>query len=94
MAEQNKAVQLRITGRVQGVGFREWAKAEASGLGLTGWVRNEHDGSVSALLAGSEPAVATMMDRLWMGPPLARVTDVKSEDATTTEAPADFRIVR
>ena len=50
MSDDPKAVQVRITGIVQGVGFRDWTRHEAMGLGLTGWVRNEADGSVAALL--------------------------------------------
>ena len=46
------AVRVRITGRVQGVYFRGWTRDEAARLGLDGWVRNEADGSVTALIAG------------------------------------------
>lgn len=94
MAEHKRAVRARITGRVQGVGFREWTRAEAIGLGIAGWVRNERDGSVSALLVGSQSAVATMLERLWTGPPLAMVADVKPENETAIEMPADFRVTR
>ncbi len=45
-------VRARVTGRVQGVWFRGWTEAEARRLGLAGWVKNEADGSVTALIAG------------------------------------------
>lgn len=94
MSNRNKVLRVRITGRVQGVGFREWTREEASGLGLSGWVRNEADGSVSALLAGPDEDVATMLDRLWTGPRFAAVSAVESEVAAITGVEADFRIVR
>ena len=52
MPGERKAILVRIRGRVQGVSFRVWTKMEAEKLGLTGWVRNEADGSVAALVAG------------------------------------------
>ena len=51
-----------IRGRVQGVGFRAWAEVTALELGIEGWVRNRRDGSVEAVLAGSEEAVLTMIE--------------------------------
>ena len=91
MSEQ-RAVQVRVTGRVQGVSFRVWTQAEARQLGLAGWVRNERDGSVSALLVGPGEAVATMIERLHAGPPGAQVADVRDEDVEQSEPPAGFRI--
>lgn len=89
---ERKAMLVRISGRVQGVSFRIWAREEAERLGLSGWVRNEADGSVKALIAGSDTAVSTMLDRLWKGPPGAVVSDVVSESADPGQAPTGFRI--
>jgi acylphosphatase len=75
------AVRARITGRVQGVWFRAWTKAEAEARGLSGWVRNEPDGSVAALIAGPEDAVGEMVAALHGGPPRARVDAVEVEPA-------------
>ncbi|ASY73088.1 hypothetical protein N181_20700 [Sinorhizobium fredii USDA 205] len=94
MAGDRKAALVRITGKVQGVCFRVWTRDEAERLGLAGWVRNETDGSVTALIAGPDTAVATMLGRFWKGPPGASVADVAIEDASTVEAPAGFRITR
>ena len=91
MSEQ-RAVQVRVTGRVQGVSFRVWTQAQARRLGLSGWVRNERDGSVSALLVGRGDAVARMIERLHAGPPGARVVDVQVEEAEIGEPLAGFRI--
>ncbi|TIX83542.1 MAG: acylphosphatase, partial [Mesorhizobium sp.] len=67
MEDGRKAVRVRLSGRVQGVSFRVWTRTEAEKLGLSGWVRNEDDGSVTALIVGAEGAVSTMMNRLWEG---------------------------
>ncbi|ODR88643.1 acylphosphatase [Sinorhizobium alkalisoli] len=92
MAEDRKAALVRITGRVQGVCFRAWTHDEAQRLGLCGWVRNERDGSVTALIAGPVAAVDTMLRRLSEGPPGASVSTVASEDASSIHAPAGFQI--
>ena len=63
-----KAVNLRIQGFVQGVGYRAWMVEEASLLGLDGWVRNRRDGSVEALVAGHPTAVDSMTKRCHVGP--------------------------
>ena len=93
MAETTKAIRVRVTGRVQGVGFRDWVRRQADELGLKGWVRNEPGGSVAGLIVGPEDKVAEMIQRLWKGPRLASVSDVKIEPAVTDEMPDDFRIV-
>ena len=82
-------LQLKIRGVVQGVGYR-WSMArEARRLGLTGWVRNRHDGSVELVAAGPEAAVEQMVEACWGGPPAAAVHIVqrlKAED----EGPGGF----
>lgn len=92
MAAGDQAIEVRVTGRVQGVGFRDWTAREARQLGLVGWVRNEDDGSVAALIIGREDAVTTMIERLWKGPRLASVSDVKTQIVSIAEAPVHFRI--
>jgi acylphosphatase len=72
--------QVTIRGRVQGVGYRAWVAHTADGLGLHGWVRNRRDGSVEALLAGSEQVVAEMIALCRQGPSAARVDDVSDEE--------------
>jgi acylphosphatase len=74
----DKAVLVRIRGRVQGVGFRNWVDRSARRLGLTGWVRNRRDGSVEALLAGRPEAVDDMVGRCRFGPRSAAVSGVET----------------
>ncbi|PAP94918.1 acylphosphatase [Mesorhizobium wenxiniae] len=93
MEGERRAVRVRLSGRVQGVSFRVWTRTEAEKLGLSGWVRNEDDGSVTALIVGAEGAVSTMMNRLWEGPTGASVSSVKSQDVDPGPEPNGFRIV-
>ena len=67
---------LIIAGRVQGVGFRYSMHAEATRLGVTGWVRNRRDGTVEAMVDGEPEAVAAIVAWAGVGPPGARVTEV------------------
>jgi acylphosphatase len=92
MTGRRKAVRAHIRGRVQGVNYRAWTQGEAMALGLPGWVRNEPDGSVRALLVGEEGAVAEMVERLRRGPRAAAVSAVVTEDANVGEASDRFRI--
>jgi acylphosphatase len=66
-----------VTGRVQGVYFRQSTCDRAMALGLHGWVRNRMDGTVEGLVAGDDAAVATFRAWLAMGPPAARVQAVE-----------------
>ncbi|RWK52728.1 MAG: acylphosphatase [Mesorhizobium sp.] len=93
MEDGRKAVRVRLRGRVQGVSFRVWTRTEAERLGLSGWVRNEEDGSVTALIVGAEGAVSTMMDRFWKGPTGASVASVTSQDVDAGLEPNGFRII-
>ncbi len=74
--------QLRITGRVQGVGFRFYTERKARELGVTGWVRNRRDGAVEAVVQGSSGAVEAMIAWARRGPPSAVVAEVRVTDAT------------
>jgi acylphosphatase len=73
--------RLRITGRVQGVGFCYALEHEALRLGLAGWVRNRADGSVEALAHGPAQAVDALAAWARRGPPAARVTGLQIEEA-------------
>jgi len=70
------AARLVITGRVQGVGFRAWARREARRRNLRGWVRNRSDGSVEALAIGAAAEVDDFAQACHRGPAMARVAAV------------------
>ena len=72
---------LRISGRVQGVGYRDALRAEALARGVRGWVRNRRDGTVEAIVQGSAEAVAAIVAWAHRGPPAARVEGVDARDA-------------
>ncbi len=83
-----------ISGEVQGVNFR-WATAEhARSLGLKGYARNLPDGRVEVLAAGARESLDRLERWLWQGPPLAKVSELRTLDADMQEAPADFRVLR
>jgi acylphosphatase len=71
------AVRLIITGRVQGVGYRWWARGEARRLGIDGWVRNRLDRSVELVAAGPAEAVERLVEACRLGPPAAEVDFVE-----------------
>ncbi len=66
-----------VSGRVQGVGFRWYAREKGQELGLAGWVKNLPDGRVEGWLEGEEGAVRAMLAWLEKGPPAARVKSVE-----------------
>lgn len=81
-----QAVDVTVTGRVQGVFFRAEARREASRLGVAGWVRNDPDGSVTAHFEGDQDAVEAMVAWCREGPPHARVERVDVRDTQPTGA--------
>jgi len=72
-------IALRIRGRVQGVGFRFSAVDAARRLGLTGWVRNTHDGDVELEAEGERHKLERFVVWCHAGPPGARVSDVHQQ---------------
>lgn len=79
------ARHFRITGHVQGVGFRYAMCSEARRLRLAGWVRNRADGSVEAVAVGDQAALDRLTGWARRGPPAAKVNDVQVRIATDTE---------
>jgi acylphosphatase len=83
---------LWITGRVQGVNFRYYTRAEALRRNITGWVRNLWDGRVEAVFEGEEEAVRTMVEWCHVGPPAAHVVDVEIAWEPPSDGFAEFDI--
>lgn len=72
-----KEVYLKIEGRVQGIGFRRWAVSKAREVGgISGWVRNEDDGSVEIFMNGEDDKVNIMINACYSGPLFARVDKI------------------
>ncbi len=76
-----------VSGKVQGVFFRDATRREAERLGVSGWVRNRDDGTVEAVFEGAVEAVEELVAWCRIGPPHARVDDVQAID----EAAEDLR---
>jgi acylphosphatase len=74
--------RLSITGRVQGVFYRDWFVEQAQSLGVTGWVRNRADGSVEAMASGSSEMIDAIVARARQGSSASRVDDLVVEDAS------------
>ena len=80
-ANHRTHANLRITGHVQGVFFRISAKKYADALGLSGYVQNNFDGSVTIEIEGNEDSINQFVDWAHMGPARAEVEDVSVEFA-------------
>jgi acylphosphatase len=85
---------FRVRGRVQGVGFRWWTRAQASRLGVAGTVRNAADGSVEVHARGPESALAALERLLAEGPPHARVEAVEPIPPSLPPGLTGFDITR
>jgi len=95
MATSQKPIEAKryvVRGRVQGVGFRWFVEREAHLLGIAGWVRNNHDGSVEVMAQGTRDQLAGLHSRLREGPRAARVDAVEVSDASAAQRLSSFRI--
>ena len=95
MVSNGKPVQARrylVRGRVQGVGFRWFVEREAHILGIAGWVRNNHDGTVEVLAQGTREQLAGLHSRLREGPRAARIDSVEVSEESPTNGLSSFRI--
>ena len=86
--------KIKVTGKVQGVCYRAWTYDTAQILNLHGWVRNNPDGSVEAVLEGREDAISEIVCKMENGPPLAVVNSVEVIEVDGEESFSDFQIRR
>jgi len=91
--KQISSVKVLIEGHVQGVWFRGWTVENARALDLDGWVQNRRDGTVQAVFSGTIDKVEEMLRRCNDGPPLAHVTQLKTQPHTLEVQPG-FRVKR
>jgi acylphosphatase len=87
-----EAKRFLVRGRVQGVGFRWFVEREAHLLGIAGWVRNNHDGSVEVLAQGTRDQLSGLHSRLRDGPRAARVDAVEVSASQPVAGLSSFRI--
>ena len=88
------AWRVVVCGRVQGVGYRISMREAADELRITGWVRNRRDGTVEAVVQGSDDDVERMVAWCRRGPPGARVTTVTTEALNVDPAMNTFELRR
>lgn len=85
-------VHALISGRVQGVWYRQSTFEKAASLGVYGWVRNLPDGRVEILAEGPRQALDALLDWARQGPPMAVVTNVEAHWEDYTGDFRDFRV--
>jgi len=74
--QNNLTVNIKITGKVQGVGFRYFVLRQAQELGITGWVSNKPNGDVEALAQGDKEDLEQFIAKVKQGPSFSSVDDV------------------
>ena len=84
--------EIKITGRVQGVGFRYFTQKKAAGIGIKGWVKNSRDGGVLVTAQGNETDLNTFIDYLQIGPTLSRVDGISKVKMQIVTEFLDFKI--
>ncbi len=84
--------KIKITGVVQGVGYRAWAKRLATELGVDGYVRNMDDGSVEMVVCAEDNIITVMINAAKKGPAASVVKSVKAENVEYKTKQKGFRI--
>ncbi|MBB5324988.1 acylphosphatase [Anoxybacillus tepidamans] len=82
-----------VHGRVQGVGFRYYTQHEALKWDLTGWVKNNDDGTVELEVQGTDERIQMFMDKMHQGTPFAKVTKIETEYIAPILNEKTFRII-
>jgi len=80
-----KRIHIKIYGRVQGVWFRKWAQSKADEFGISGWVKNESNGSLGLQAEGNEAGLSRFVEECHAGPEKAIITDLITEDIESVD---------
>lgn len=89
-----KSAEILVTGKVQGVWFRDFVRKAANNLELCGWVKNNPDGSVITALEGEENIIIRFVDNIKNGSQLSKVEDVKINWLPYENKFHSFKIIR
>lgn len=92
VVEEGVRMSAIVRGMVQGVSFRYYTQREARRLGLCGYVRNRHDGSVEVVAEGPRRAVEELYAWLHAGPPTAEVREVEASWGAPSGEWASFEV--
>ena len=87
-----KTIHCTISGKVQGVFFRAFTRELARDLHLTGWVRNNSNGTVELVAQGDDEKLTKLKNKLQQGPPSARVGSVDCEQLDDAETYQEFKL--
>lgn len=83
-----KQIKLKVSGKVQGVFYRDAIRRKAEELGLNGFAHNEEDGTVTVVAQGPETDLIKLLEASWQGSPSSKVANV-AEEWHETEKPMD-----
>lgn len=87
-----KRLEMKITGRVQGVFYRSYTRDNARELGLTGYVMNKENGTVEVIAEGEKEKLDELLKRCRKGPEAAKVTEIKTNWKDAEEEFDEFNI--
>jgi acylphosphatase len=87
-----KRLSISVSGHVQGVGYRYFAREAAESLGVSGWVRNHFDGTVEIEAQADPETLRQFRSRLRQGPPHAFVSDLEEHELSVVEGEELFRV--
>ena len=87
-------IHVFVSGKVQGVGFRDFTRAQARSLNLTGWVKNLPDGRVELVAEGNREQLKKLLEAVSKGPPAARVDKIEVQEEPFASEFSTFEVVR
>jgi acylphosphatase len=85
-------LQIIVSGEVQGVGYRYYTQMKAIQFGITGWVRNLHEGGVEILASGEKPDLNLFIEEIRRGNPFSTVNHIEIHETEKTEIYKSFAI--